>query len=64
GIVLLPGERVRAVDPKSGQVLGEIPADPGLCDLKVDNKLNLYLLDEHGSLRAYRLSTHFTVVGK
>ncbi len=63
GIILLPGERVRAVDPKSGQVLGEIPADPGLCDLKVDNKLNLYLLDEHGSLRAYRLSTHFTVVG-
>jgi len=63
GVVLLPGEHVRAVDPKSGQVLAEVGANPGLCDLQVDGKLNLFLLDEHGTLMAYRLATHFTVVG-
>jgi len=64
GVVVLPGEHVRAVDPKSGQVLAEVGADPGLCDLQVDGKLNLFLLDEHGTLQAYRLAAHFTVVGR
>lgn len=63
GILILPGERVRAVDPRSGRVLAEVSAGPGLCGLEVDNKLNLYLLDEDGNLRVYRLATHFTVVG-
>lgn len=63
GVLFLPGERIRAVDPRGGRVLAEIPAGAGLCDLKVDAKLNLYLLDEHGKLEAYALATHLSVVG-
>ncbi len=61
-VLVLPGETVRAVDPKGGRVLAEVEAGLGLCDLKVDPRLNLYLLDEDGTLKAYRLSSHFAVV--
>jgi outer membrane protein assembly factor BamB len=62
GVLMIPGEIVRAVDPRSGQVLAEVRAGIGLCDLKIDGKLNLYLLDEDGSLQAHRLASHFAVV--
>jgi outer membrane protein assembly factor BamB len=62
GVVLLPGETVRAVDPRGGQLLAEVNAGAGLCDLKVDGRLNLYLLDDAGTLKAYRLATHLAVV--
>ncbi len=62
GVLIVPGESVRAIDPRGGRVLGEVAAGVGLVDLKVDARLNLYLLDEDGSLRAYRLSSHFAVV--
>ncbi|MHB8873077.1 MAG: outer membrane protein assembly factor BamB family protein [Myxococcaceae bacterium] len=61
-VLILPGEAVRAVDPRGGQVLAEVRAGEGLCDLEVDAKLNLFLLDEAGTLRAYRLTSHFAVV--
>jgi hypothetical protein len=63
GVVLVPGERVRAVDPKGGQVLGEVEAGVGLVSLQADARLNLYFLDELGTLSAYRLVSHFAVVG-
>ncbi len=63
GILLIPGEVVRAVDPRGGQVLAEVKAGVGLCDLKVDARLNLYLLDEEGTLSALRLASHLAVVG-
>ena len=63
GVVLVPGERVRAVDPKGGQVLGEVEAGVGLVSLQADARLNLYFLDELGTLSAYKLVSHFAVVG-
>jgi outer membrane protein assembly factor BamB len=62
GVLLVPGERLRAVDPRGGRVLGEFQAGLSLCALVADAKLNLYLLDEMGSLRAYRLTSHFAVL--
>ncbi|MFY0568091.1 PQQ-binding-like beta-propeller repeat protein [Archangium lansingense] len=62
GVVLVPGERVRAVDPDSGNVLAEVRAGAGLMALQVDSQLNLYFLDELGTLSAYRLVSHFAVV--
>jgi hypothetical protein len=60
-ILLVPGECVRALDPVGGRLLAEIPA-PGLADMKVDSKLNLFLLKESGVLSAQRLATHLAVV--
>ncbi|MBI3184291.1 MAG: PQQ-binding-like beta-propeller repeat protein [Myxococcales bacterium] len=62
GVLVLPGESVRAVDPSGGRVLAEVRAGPELCDLKVDGRLNLFLLDEDGGLGAYRLCSHLAVV--
>ncbi|PTL85346.1 PQQ-binding-like beta-propeller repeat protein [Vitiosangium sp. GDMCC 1.1324] len=62
GVVLVPGERVRAVDPDSGDVLAEVRAGAGLMALQSDTRLNLYFLDELGTLSAYRLGSHFAVV--
>lgn len=62
GIVLLPGETVRAVDPKGGGVLAEVKAGLGLTDLVADARLNLYTLTEGGTLRAFRLRSHFAVL--
>jgi hypothetical protein len=62
GVVIVPGERIRVIDPTSGSVLAEVAAGIELCDLKVDAKLSLYLLDEEGSLSAHRLLSHFAVV--
>jgi hypothetical protein len=62
GVVVLPGEKVRAVDPRGGLLLAEVDAGAGLCDLKVDGRLNLYLLDDAGTLRAFKLATHLAVV--
>ncbi|MFY1830691.1 PQQ-binding-like beta-propeller repeat protein [Myxococcus fulvus] len=62
GVTLVPGERVRAVDPRGGQVLAEVRAGAGLVALQADVRLNLYFLDDTGALSAYRLGSHFTVV--
>lgn len=62
GVLILPGEQVRAVDPWGGSVLAKVVAGSALCGLQADGKLNLYLLDEHGGLGAYQLSTHLAVL--
>ncbi len=62
GVVIIPGEVVRVVDIHSGDLLAELPAGIGLCDLKADSKLSLFLLDEDGTLQAHRLASHFAVV--
>jgi outer membrane protein assembly factor BamB len=62
GVVLVAGERVRAVDPDSGNVLAEVRAGAGLMALQADAQLNLYFLDELGTLSAYKLVSHFAVV--
>ncbi|MBN1204456.1 MAG: PQQ-binding-like beta-propeller repeat protein [Myxococcaceae bacterium] len=62
GVVLIPGEQVRAVDPRGGQVLAEVRAGAGLVALQTDSRLGLYFLDDSGSLSAYQLMSHFAVV--
>jgi outer membrane protein assembly factor BamB len=62
GVVLVPGEQVRAVELRGGQVLAEVRAGAGLVGLQVDAQLGLYFLDEAGTLTAYQLTSHFTVV--
>ncbi|WP_224371307.1 outer membrane protein assembly factor BamB family protein [Hyalangium versicolor] len=62
GVVLIPGERVRAVEPRGGQVLAEVRAGAGLTALQTDSRLGLYFLDEAGTLSAYQLMSHFAVV--
>ncbi len=62
GVIVLPGNPVRAIDVHGGRLLGEVKARPGLCDLLVDRKLNLYLLDDGGTLQAFHLRSHFAVV--
>jgi outer membrane protein assembly factor BamB len=62
GVVLIPGEQVRAVDPRGGQVLAEVRAGAGLVALQADSRLGLYFLDEAGTLSAYQLMSHFAVV--
>lgn len=62
GVVLLAGSRVRAVEPEGGRVLAEVDAGAGLVGLLADGQLNLYTLDEAGTLCAWRLASHFAVV--
>jgi outer membrane protein assembly factor BamB len=62
GVAIIPGELVRAVDIQSGEALAEVRSGIGLCGLRADSKLNLYLLDEDGTLSAYRLASHFAIV--
>jgi hypothetical protein len=61
GVAVIPGPRIRIVEP-GGQVLAEVSGGQGLCGLVVDRKLNLYLLDDDGTLSAYRLASHFALV--
>jgi len=62
GVVVIPGPRIRIVEPAGGQVLAEVSGGQGLSGLLVDRKLNLYLLDDDGTLSAHRLASHFALV--
>lgn len=62
GVAIIAGPVVRAVDVTTGEVLAEVKSDPGLCDLKVDRSLGLFLLYEDGTLAAYELTTHLAVI--
>jgi hypothetical protein len=64
GVALIPGERVRAVEPRGGQVLAEVQAGAGLTALQTDSRLGLYFLNDAGTLSAYQLASHFAVVEK
>jgi hypothetical protein len=63
GVLIVPGVTVRALQPSSGEVLGEAEGGPGLCDVVADARFNLYLLDDQGTLRAFRPGTHLSVLG-
>lgn len=62
GLVLLPGERVRAVEPRGGAVVAELEVGLGLLELKADARLNLYTLHEGGRVRAHHVRSHLAVV--
>ncbi|MFT3836618.1 MAG: PQQ-binding-like beta-propeller repeat protein [Myxococcaceae bacterium] len=61
-MVLLAGEVVRAVETKSGRVLGELKAGPGLVGLRGDRRLNFYTLDDAGVLKAHAIRSALSVV--
>ncbi|MGA9521620.1 MAG: PQQ-binding-like beta-propeller repeat protein, partial [Myxococcaceae bacterium] len=62
GVLIVPGEVTRAVDPRGGRVLAELRTGLGLSDLVADSRLNVYALDEDGTFTAWKLSTSFAVV--
>lgn len=62
GVVVLAGETVRAVDPRTGRLLAEVKVGPALTALAADKALNLYLLMENGLLRALKLAAQLSVV--
>lgn len=62
GVVLIAGRVVRAVDPKSGRVLASIESGAPPAAVKADARLNVYVLDELGALKAYALSSHLAVL--
>lgn len=62
GVLVLPGDSIRAVEPRGGRVLAEVSAGGGLRQLAVDSHLSLYVADEEGHLRVYRLASHLAVV--
>ncbi|MBL8957414.1 MAG: PQQ-like beta-propeller repeat protein [Myxococcaceae bacterium] len=62
GVVVLAGETVRAVDPRSGRLLAEVKVGPALTALGADRQLNLYLLMENGLLKALKLAAQLSVV--
>jgi hypothetical protein len=62
GVLVLAGEKIRAVDPRGGRVLAEMHAGRGLLDVRVDGRLNVYALDDAGVLKAWKLGTTLAVV--
>ncbi len=62
GVLVLAGEKIRAVDPRGGRLLAELPAGRGLLDVAVDGKLNVYSLDDAGALKAWKLGATLGVV--
>jgi hypothetical protein len=62
GVLLVPGEALRAVDPRSGRVLAELPGGRGIRALAVGPGLEVARLDEAGDLTLHRLASHFAVV--
>ncbi len=62
GVVVLAGEVVRAVDPRTGRTLAELKVGPALTALAADRALNLYLLMENGLLRSLKLAAQLSVV--
>ena len=62
GVLVLAGEKIRAVDPRGGRVLAQLQAGRGLLDIAVNGKLNVYALDDAGVLKAWKLSTTLAVV--
>lgn len=62
GVLVLAGEKIRAVDPRGGRVLAELQSGRGLLDVAVDGRLNVYALDDAGVLKAWKLGTTLAVV--
>ncbi len=62
GVLVLAGEKIRAVDPRGGRVLAELQAGRGLLDVSVDGRLNVYALDDSGVLKAWKLGTTLAIV--
>jgi len=62
GVLLVPGESLRAVDPRTGRVLAELPGGRGIRALAVGPGLEVARLDEAGDLTLHRLASHFAVV--
>ncbi|MBX7100945.1 MAG: PQQ-like beta-propeller repeat protein [Myxococcaceae bacterium] len=62
GVVLVPGPKVRAIDPRSGRELAAVALDAPLIDWSVDARLNLLLLEGSGRLRSLSLGGTLAVV--
>ena len=61
GVALVPSERVDAIDPRSGALLGEVPI-PEPVELLASAALDAWGVDVDGIVTAARLETHLSVV--
>jgi outer membrane protein assembly factor BamB len=62
GVLLAPGDRLRALAPETGAVLSELPPTPGLVALAAGPKLEIFAADDEGVVTCLRLGTHLSVV--
>ncbi|HEY3452109.1 MAG TPA: PQQ-binding-like beta-propeller repeat protein [Myxococcales bacterium] len=63
GVLLAPGDPMRALDPKTGAILCELPLTQGLSALTVGPKLDVHAIDDDGVAACFQLATHLSVVG-
>jgi hypothetical protein len=61
-VLLIPGETVRALDPKNGATLAEVRVGQGVASLVVDAQLTIYTLTEGKVLSAHRLATSLAII--
>lgn len=62
GVLLAPGDPMRALDPKTGALLCELPLTQGLSALTVGPKLDVHAVDDDGVAACFQLATHLSVV--
>ncbi|MGC4114102.1 MAG: PQQ-binding-like beta-propeller repeat protein [Myxococcales bacterium] len=62
GVLVAPGDPMRALDPKTGALLCELPLTQGLSALAVGPKLDVHAIDDDGVAACFQLATHLSVV--
>jgi outer membrane protein assembly factor BamB len=62
GVLLAPGDGLRALAPETGAVLSELPPTPGLVALAAGPELEVFAADDEGVVTCLRLGTHLSVV--
>jgi|CXWL01.1.fsa_nt_gi hypothetical protein len=62
GLLLLPAETLRALDPETGRLMAQLPLPATARAVLTDSRLNVYVLDERGLLTAYRVGAQLAVV--
>jgi hypothetical protein len=63
GVLIVPGDPARALDPATGATLAELPPTPGLLALIAGPRLELFAADDDGVVTCLRMATHLSVVG-
>ncbi|MBI5548047.1 MAG: PQQ-binding-like beta-propeller repeat protein [Deltaproteobacteria bacterium] len=62
GVLIAAGDPLRALDPKTGTLLCELPPTHGLSAFAVGPKLDVHVVDDDGVAACYQLATHLSLV--